>query len=413
MGPADKPKNGAAGSPLSPQDLLYFDSLLSAGPTTAAVAAPAVPRSYATDLLSLAAPATALTAAPTAGPLGDARAEAGSPGRPESGEFGGFVSGAAVPERYRQALPLPGGGPPKPAKPGVKTRPPAKTQAPAKVPVPPAAGPALPRRSLQPTRRDRNPFAAADMRRGGSTGSTGSSGGSASPPGGQINMNQPLRFGQHLQDGRLVGAARGAAQPDRPPAEPAARGAAQSAARRAAPPDLLAGADDLPPPGAPAVPPPDVVLARFIANYFPLPQPLFADLAPLAYPLKRRVLSNARTKHFLKGLLSGIHIGQRLCAGRARRGGRYDADREARELARLWQDLSHRLKGVGMLQLPAIDPSHVLPRFRGDPGELCPVCGVGAFETVRGATIDARWNDDKRGHANCMNWWDHQRALAA
>lgn len=250
-----------------------------------------------------------------------------------------------------------------------------------------------------------------------------------------INMNQPLRFGQHLQHGQLVGSGLNFLDNRTPKslhAAPSSRlsnnssaslstFAPRNAKSQTASKNLLETAEDLqqwpeetvdsPQAISPAVLKPEALLPLFKSNFFPLPATLFQDLAPLPYPLKRRVLSHAKTKAFFDNMLSGVHIALRICAGRRRRGGHYEADREARETSRLWKDLAHRLSGVGLTNLPNIDSAYLLPKFLGDPRELCIVCGVGAFEKVKGATIESKWNNLKRGHGSCTNWWEHEQAL--
>ncbi|KAK9476457.1 hypothetical protein V1514DRAFT_369633 [Lipomyces japonicus] len=159
------------------------------------------------------------------------------------------------------------------------------------------------------------------------------------------------------------------------------------------------------------VPPPEYLLPLFETNLFPLPLPLFQELAPLAYPLKRRVLSNGQIKRFFAALISGAQVSARICAGRKRRGGKFEADREAREVARVWKSLCGRLSGVGLHDLPTIDWSFTLPPYSGDKSDLCLVCGAARHETVKGIHNNVQWDLENGGHASCIKWWAREKAL--
>ncbi|KAK9237383.1 hypothetical protein V1525DRAFT_404210 [Lipomyces kononenkoae] len=165
-----------------------------------------------------------------------------------------------------------------------------------------------------------------------------------------------------------------------------------------------------PPPTA-AVPKPEFLLPLFESNLFPLPLPLFQELAPLPFPLKRRVLSHPKTRKFFGGLLAGVQVAVRICAGRKRRGGRFEADREARQIAREWKILRERIAGVGMRELPVIDASFIFREYAGDISDLCLVCGVARHEKVRGCTTESLWDMENGGHAACIKWWAHEKAL--
>ncbi|KAK9387693.1 hypothetical protein V1515DRAFT_615257 [Lipomyces mesembrius] len=119
-----------------------------------------------------------------------------------------------------------------------------------------------------------------------------------------------------------------------------------------------------PPPTTAVSPKPEFLLSLFESNLFPLPLPLFHELAPLPFPLKRRVLSHPKTKKFFASLLSGAQVAVRICAGRKRRGGRFEADREA----------------------------------------------LAKHENVRGCT-ESLWDHENGGHMACIKWWAHEKAL--
>ncbi|KAK9374384.1 uncharacterized protein V1513DRAFT_446226 [Lipomyces chichibuensis] len=165
-----------------------------------------------------------------------------------------------------------------------------------------------------------------------------------------------------------------------------------------------------PQPTTVVLPKPEFLLSLFESNLFPLPLPLFQELAPLPFPLKRRVLSHPKTKKFFASLLSGAQVAVRICAGRKRRGGRFEADREAREVARLWKVLRERIAGVGMRELPYIDASFVFREYTGDKSDLCLVCGVARHENVRGCTSMDPWDLENGGHRACIKWWAHEKA---
>ncbi|KAK9322752.1 hypothetical protein V1517DRAFT_322341 [Lipomyces orientalis] len=166
-----------------------------------------------------------------------------------------------------------------------------------------------------------------------------------------------------------------------------------------------------PQPATVAVPKPEFLLSLFESNLFPLPLPLFQELAPLPFPLKRRVLSHPKTKKFFASLLCGAQVAVRICAGRKRRGGKFEADREAREIARVWKSLRERIAGVGMRELPSIDASFVLREYEGDKSDLCLVCGVARHENVRGCTMASGWDFENGGHMACIKWWVREKAL--
>ncbi|KAK9453567.1 hypothetical protein V1511DRAFT_505094 [Dipodascopsis uninucleata] len=160
-----------------------------------------------------------------------------------------------------------------------------------------------------------------------------------------------------------------------------------------------------------SIPEPQNLLPLFETNLFSLPAPLFQEITPLPYPLKRRVLSNPRTKQFFEGIISGVNIAIRICAGRRRRSKSADADFEAREIARLWKSLRHRLVGVGITELPTLDPDYVLKKYVGNPKDLCIVCAVSRNEMPRGTTRQASWDSANSGHVTCIKWWIHEKAL--
>ncbi|KAJ8098758.1 hypothetical protein POJ06DRAFT_239629 [Lipomyces tetrasporus] len=259
----------------------------------------------------------------------------------------------------------------------------------------------------------------------------------------------PLRFGQHLThgangaaqlspsifNGQAIPAGRqpksqdrhsSSANSQRPHEEASASPQEQTSIKAK---DLLDTSDDFEPwpdaedpqkqvvrtprpqPATVAVPKPEFLLPLFESNLFPLPLPLFQELAPLPFPLKRRVLSHPKTKKFFASLLCGAQVAVRICAGRKRRGGRFEADREAREIARVWKSLRERIAGVGMRELPSIDASFVLREYEGDKSDLCLVCGVARHEDVRGCTMASGWDFENRGHMACIKWWVREKAL--
>ncbi|KAK9464765.1 hypothetical protein V1512DRAFT_230130 [Lipomyces arxii] len=164
-------------------------------------------------------------------------------------------------------------------------------------------------------------------------------------------------------------------------------------------------------PPRPAVPNSEVLLSLFQSNLFPLPLPLFQELGPLPFPLKRRVLSQQKTKRFFAALLAGAEVAIRICAGRKRRGGRFEADREARECARVWKSLRERIAGVGMRDLPNLDASFTFRDYPGEPSDLCIVCGVARHEKVRGCVGQTGWDFENGGHTTCIRWWVREKAL--
>ncbi|KAK9462752.1 uncharacterized protein V1516DRAFT_188979 [Lipomyces oligophaga] len=159
------------------------------------------------------------------------------------------------------------------------------------------------------------------------------------------------------------------------------------------------------------IPSPDVLLSLFETNLFPLPDPLFKALAPLPFPLKRRVLSDAKTRAFFEAFLRAVEVAIRICAGRKRRGGRFEADKEAREIARQWRNLRERIAGSGLRDLPNVDASLTLRGLVSNRVHLCIVCGVANGETVRGCTRQDSWDSRSGGHSTCIKWWLHEKAL--
>ncbi|KAK7206549.1 hypothetical protein BZA70DRAFT_235941 [Myxozyma melibiosi] len=250
---------------------------------------------------------------------------------------------------------------------------------------------------------------------------------------------QPLRFGQHLSgpDGRVVGAAlpplparqqhvnakstrngglpAAASGPKLVDAsdefEPWPEFASNSAPAASSTASPSRGSHHPPQPQRARLPPPEILLSLFQSNLFPLPMPLFQSLVPLAFPLKRRVISDPKVKSFFEAFILAIEVAIRICAGRKRRDGRFEADKEARETARQWRALRERVAGVGLRDLPNLDASFTLRAYAGEPAELCIVCGVARHEQVRGCTKEVVWDFENGGHSTCIRWWAHEKAL--
>ncbi|KAK9379456.1 uncharacterized protein V2V93DRAFT_64642 [Kockiozyma suomiensis] len=246
---------------------------------------------------------------------------------------------------------------------------------------------------------------------------------------------QPLRFGQHLSgpDGHVVSASVPAltqlspvqksqarspilkAPPPKPPkfvdASDDFEPWSESASSSSTPEPALSTAQQPRTPLVATLPAPEFLLSLFQSNLFPLPMPLFQSLVPLSFPLKRRVISAPRVKDFFEAFILAIEVAIRISAGRKRRGARFEADKEARETARLWRSLRERIAGVGLRDLPNLDASFTLRSYAGDPRELCIVCGVARHEKVRGCTKEVVWDFENGGHSTCIRWWAHEKAL--
>lgn len=146
---------------------------------------------------------------------------------------------------------------------------------------------------------------------------------------------------------------------------------------------------------------------------------LFKELISLSYALKKRVLSNTKTKQFLEGYLETISIGAHIMVGRYRRladsksASIHASDRTAREFVRTWaQEIMPRLRTAlppgSMSTLNEMSTTAVSAKSRGP---CCIVCGLTRDEKVSTPPVklkssSIKWNDENNmGHEKCLKFW--------
>jgi hypothetical protein len=167
---------------------------------------------------------------------------------------------------------------------------------------------------------------------------------------------------------------------------------------------------------APAMPPPHQLLFYVHEYVFKVIDHLFEQLVPLSYSMKKRILSRPETKQFFVGFIEAIRVAARIMAGRTRHS--LDAsqlayaDRESREVVRLWKILSVRLKSLlpSSKDIPDLDERLTFPPIRNPEKPLCQICGLAKNEIVKGQPRP-EWSSDGEGHKSCIVWWDNKSAF--
>lgn len=172
------------------------------------------------------------------------------------------------------------------------------------------------------------------------------------------------------------------------------------------------------------IPDSTILLTKFNETVLHIVDTLFAEIVPLSYSLKKRVLNHTKTKKFLEGFSETVQIGAQIMAGRYRRTGDAQtstiqaSDRAAREFARIWaQEIMPRLRTTlppgSSSKLCELNPTSTFSSTSNTPH--CIVCGLSKTELVqkppmntKGAALK-RWNDETNlGHINCLKFWSHR-----
>jgi hypothetical protein len=134
---------------------------------------------------------------------------------------------------------------------------------------------------------------------------------------------------------------------------------------------------------------------------------LLKKLAPLAYQIRKRVLAHPKTKEFITGYVELLQVANRIMVGRHRRAQTVSkADREARQVERIWQALFARVKAIvqNPNTLPQLSAKVVYPVDNAS-SQKCPVCGLYSTEFIKGLSKPA-WAET--GHKSCLAFWDHR-----
>lgn len=178
------------------------------------------------------------------------------------------------------------------------------------------------------------------------------------------------------------------------------------------------------PPQYQNIPDSTALLIIFTETIFYLVEPFFKEIVPLPYSLKKRVLSNIKTKQFLQGFLETVTIGTQIMAGRYRRldfskvNASDASDRAAREFSRRWaEELMPRLRTALPPTLASklgdLSGSFAYPTSTSLASSLCIVCGLSKAEQAQKLPLKtstaAEWDDNtKLGHTKCLKFWSHR-----
>lgn len=172
------------------------------------------------------------------------------------------------------------------------------------------------------------------------------------------------------------------------------------------------------------IPDSTALLIIFTETIFHLVDPFFKEIVPLSYSLKKRVLSNTKTKQFLQGFLETVSIGAQIMAGRYRRldsskpNASDTSDRAAREFSRMWaEELMPRLRTALPPSLASklgdLSGSFAYPASTSLASSHCIVCGLSRAEQAQKLPLKisaaAKWDENSNlGHAKCLKFWSHR-----
>ncbi|CAN6663631.1 hypothetical protein TRVA0_035S00672 [Trichomonascus vanleenenianus] len=149
-------------------------------------------------------------------------------------------------------------------------------------------------------------------------------------------------------------------------------------------------------------------------KWLPMLELLISAVSELDYSLRKRILVHEKTKQFLAGYREIVEVSERIMAGRYRRTrpeNRQKADREARQLERVWQDLRPKYRRVvgGVDDLPLLNSKVTFSSKLGS-GNHCRVCGLLKTELINSGVTAKRpaWINSM-GHKTCNNWYNNLR----
>ncbi len=137
------------------------------------------------------------------------------------------------------------------------------------------------------------------------------------------------------------------------------------------------------------------LLKLFYTDIFLSADGLLASLVPLSFTLKKKVISNIKTRNFIQALVNISKVAQNIIWGRySNTRYRHDADRQARKVIESWNRLAVRLRA---LHIPRINIDDLVldePLEKTSGGHYeCPVCG--------------RRNQLQGDHVKCSTWYNH------
>lgn len=180
------------------------------------------------------------------------------------------------------------------------------------------------------------------------------------------------------------------------------------------------------PPRAPVVPetlpvPPVALLLTLFPPLFSLPSTaLMNRLTPLSFAVRQRALATPEVRRFLAAVSEMGRVCGRIIAGRQRRRKRaigrggstqhevQQEEREVKEVIRLWQENSGRLKAAMKEAVPEL-PEEAW-RGPGTGGVRCRLCGLEESELIPGLKenrANPRWWDwGWGGHGTCKAFWE-------
>lgn len=163
------------------------------------------------------------------------------------------------------------------------------------------------------------------------------------------------------------------------------------------------------------------ILQFYYKHVFHVLDDFFAKMVSLTYSQRRRVLAHAKTKAFFSNYYAVVRVAGMVLLGRKRTAldstQLTNANRMAKDVVWLWNQLCQRLRTMGISQpLPILDDSTVLPKAYD--GEICKFCGLGKAEKpLNDPGTSFAWTYIKdqsfRGHVQCYALWKNKSAFGA
>lgn len=156
------------------------------------------------------------------------------------------------------------------------------------------------------------------------------------------------------------------------------------------------------------------LLRKAHQEYLPIiDSALLKPLSTATYQLRKRILSNKKTKEFIKGYIELMWIIKRIMAGRRRMcpGSITTVDKTARHVEQYWFDdqesrLNVRVKALGnSINWPVLNSKIIYDSVA--IGDTCLVCGLARNENLEGDNNITKWVQDTNlnGHKSCINFY--------
>lgn len=164
------------------------------------------------------------------------------------------------------------------------------------------------------------------------------------------------------------------------------------------------------------IPPPGDVLEFYYNHILHAVDGFFSKMVSLSYSQRRRVLTQSKTKHFFDNYCVVIRIAGMVMMGRMRTAidaaQRTKANRRAKDVVWIWNQLAQRLKTMGLTQkLPVLDETYTLPEAHDGP--FCLLCGLSKTEKFPREEGDVmQWTNNTdlqfHGHVQCLALWQNK-----